>query len=143
MSPTSYQLLHPAIYFFNCFTISNSGFDSRRATPPQRTPPRNIHLVIAILLYSFSFGERNVQTFFASFGATCGYKDTPFFTIYNSFLYATVGPSPNSFSEARKLKAPSAFSAIKIMPCDSIPRIFLGAKFNRTKTVFPMISAGE
>ncbi len=62
MSPTSYQLLHPAIYFYNCFTISNSGFYSRRATPPRRTPPRNIFLVIAIVLYSFSFGELNVQT---------------------------------------------------------------------------------
>ena len=98
MSPTSYQLLHPAIYLETC---------------------------------CFPYWD---------------YKDTKLFVFCKLSLaknrYRTEGPAPNSFSEARKLSLPSSFSAIKIIPWDSMPRIFLGSKFNSTKTVLPIISSG-
>jgi aminopeptidase N len=44
-----------------------------------------------------------------------------------------------SFVGETKLNSPFSFSAIKIIPCDSIPFILRGARFTKMETFFPMM----
>jgi hypothetical protein len=49
-------------------------------------------------------------------------------------LYRTADPSAIPSAGATKTNLPSLFSAIRIIPCDSIPLRFLGARFTRMET---------
>lgn len=51
-------------------------------------------------------------------------------------------PGLTSESGATIDKEPSAFSAHRIIPCDSIPRNFLGARLTKIETCFPIKSSG-
>ena len=52
MSPTSYQLLHPAISLYCFILISLSGFSSDELLPKLRDSPRNIFLLLYLISLS-------------------------------------------------------------------------------------------
>jgi len=51
-------------------------------------------------------------------------------------------PFAVKFSGLTNFKLPSLSVAIKIIPADSIPRNFRGAKLTKTQTCLPIISSG-
>jgi len=68
------------------------------------------------------------------------YKSEEFCT----FSYFTIPPFSALISVgATKISLPSEFSAINIIPCDSIPFNFLGARFTNRHTCLPIIASGE
>jgi len=60
----------------------------------------------------------------------------------NTFNYLISLPDLVVFAGETNFKLPSASSAIRIIPCDSIPLNFLGARFTSILTCLPMISSG-
>lgn len=56
--------------------------------------------------------------------------------------YLTTEPFFKSLSGETKLKLPSRFSAIKIIPLLSMPFKFFGARLTSTDTCLPIISSG-
>ena len=58
------------------------------------------------------------------------------------YNYLTTKPFPIPSPGLTNSSTPSEFSAIKIMPCDSMPFNFRGAKLANNKTCFPMVSSG-
>ena len=63
-----------------------------------------------------------------------------FFLINNAYL--TVLPSFTFFSGCISDSAPSAFSAMRTMPWDSTPLMFLGARLISIRTCLPTRSSG-
>gem|GEM_PF-5644912 len=57
-------------------------------------------------------------------------------------FYFTLPPLLISFVGATKASSPLSFSAIKIIPCDSMPFILRGARFTRMDTFCPIMSSG-
>ena len=57
-------------------------------------------------------------------------------------FYFTSLPFTKSSGGETKPSFPSWFSAINIIPCDSMPLSFLGARFTRMLTFLPTISSG-
>ncbi|GEM_PF-2247750 len=63
-------------------------------------------------------------------------------TYYFIPIYFISEPGFTFTSGATNRNVPSASSANRIIPCDSIPRNFLGARFTKTETCFPTKSSG-
>ena len=130
MSPTSCQLLHPAMYLLRYFNITEGYVPTNCSAAADSTPQ-----YIFTCYFNLKFSVENYKTKICQITRSCK-------SFNKSLDYLTVGPASNAFSGAKKLRVPSSSSAIKTIPCDSIPRIFLGSKLSNTRTVFPMISSG-
>lgn len=59
-----------------------------------------------------------------------------------SEIYRISDPFLTALSGETIDNVPSAFSAHRIIPCDSIPRSFFGARFTKIETCVPINSSG-